>query len=126
VDVAVKNNTSYVPPTDVKILFSGTSSAGTCTDTWAQVPKLTTEVANGVTYYVYPAPFASNAAKGTSTASASGDPGTIQVCVDYKTGSASYRKETSASFTNTNFAGPTYLPTTMDLTKDATSGSGTC
>jgi hypothetical protein len=126
IDVAVKNSGSYVAPTDVKILFSGTSTAGSCSDTWSQVPRLTTETASGVTYYVYPAPFASNAAKGTATASASGDPGTIQVCVDYKTGSTSYRKETSAAFTNTNFSGPTYLPTTMDLTRDSGSTSGTC
>jgi prepilin-type N-terminal cleavage/methylation domain-containing protein len=126
IDVAVKNNGSYVPPTDVKITFTGTSSNGTCTDTWSPVPQLTTEAVGPVTYYVYPAPFASTAAKGSANASATGDPGSIKVCVDYKTGASTYRKETSAAFTNTNFSGPTYLPTTMDLKLDGASLSGKC
>jgi prepilin-type N-terminal cleavage/methylation domain-containing protein len=125
-DVAVKNGGSYVAPSDVKILFSGTSSSGTCTDTWSQVPLQTTETVGGVTYYVYPAPFASQASKGTSGASATGDPGSIQVCVDVKTGSSSYRKETSTAFTDTNFTTPNYLPTTMDVSSDSGSRSGAC
>ena len=76
---------------------------------------------SGVTYAVYPGPFASNAAQGSANASADGDPGQLQVCVDYlKNGT--YYKQTSASFSNTNFTGATFMPSVTDLKTGGVTG----
>ncbi len=113
VDVAAKYNGSYVTPTDVNVNFVATSG-NACSDTWHKVPSLTTETVSGVSYGVYPAPFASNAAKGTASASATGDTGYLTVCADYKVG-GKYYTLTSSQFYNTNFAGPTFMPALADL-----------
>jgi prepilin-type N-terminal cleavage/methylation domain-containing protein len=126
VDLAVTYNGSYVTPSDVYITFTGTSSAGTCTDEWKAVPQLTTETVSGVTYGVYPAPFASNATKGTATASSTGDPGSIVVCADYKNSGGTYYRQTSSSFENTNFTGPTFAPAMPDLYNGTGHLTGKC
>lgn len=124
IDVAVKyNNGSAVLPSHVDIKFSGAGTA-TCQDTWRGVPRVGTETIAGVTYGVYPAPFASQAAAGSATASATGDTGTISVCADYNS-----RYEWSPAMQNNNFSAPTTVLSSgkiMDVAKDAASLSGTC
>ncbi len=106
IDVAVKSNGgSPVLPTHVTIEFDGMNSAGTattCRDTWHLVQRVGTETVGGVTYAVYPAPFASQAAQGTATASNTGDKGTITVCADYNS-----HYEWSPAMQNVNFTAPT-------------------
>jgi len=119
IDVAVKYNGALVTPTQFDIQFSGYNSGGTltCKDTWQQVHPVGTETVSGVTYSTYPAPFASQAAKGSATASNTGDPGTIVVCAQ----SNGYYRLSSA-LTTTNFTAPTIVPVI-----DTTGGiHGTC
>jgi prepilin-type N-terminal cleavage/methylation domain-containing protein len=123
IDVAVKYNGSYVTPGQVWVTFTGSGTGGACSDKWQNIPVAGTELVSGVTNYIYPAPFASNAAVGASNASATGDPGTISVCVQYTTGTTT-RHESTTAMTNTNFTAPTPLPATMDLKNDTTSGTG--
>jgi prepilin-type N-terminal cleavage/methylation domain-containing protein len=131
VDLAIKYNGTYVAPTDVKLLFTGTSaSTGTCTDTWTNVTPIpgVTDAVSGVNYGVYPAPFASNAAKGSATASRTGDPGTLKLCADYKyqASPARYRSETTpTAFTNTSSTSATVVPV-MDVFKDGASTATQC
>ena len=115
-DVSVKLDGASITPTDVKITFSG----GGCSDTWSSVAAAGTDQVGGVDYAVYPAPFASNAAAGTPTASKTGISGSLSFCADFKVGS-SYRQETLTT-TNADFSAPTFLPT-MDLQTDAQSSS---
>ena len=123
IDVAAKWNGAFVTP-GVKVIFAGSGTGGACSDTWSNVAPVGSEQVGGVTYGVYPAPFASNAAAGQPTASASGDPGTITVCVQ-ATNAGITRHETSASMTNTNFTTPTRAPV-MDVKTDSSSASGGC
>jgi len=122
IDVAVKYNGQYVAPGQVWVTFTGGGSGGACSDKWQNIPSAGTEVVSGVTNYIYPAPFASNAPVGASNASATGDPGTISVCVQYTTGSTTKHQSTSA-MTNTNFTAPTPIPV-WDLY--STGASGPC
>ena len=124
VDVAAKWNGTPVTPA-VKITFTGSGAGGACSDTWQNVPPAGTEIAGGVTYGVYPAPFASTAAAGQPTASASGDPGTISVCVQYTNGSQGTRHETVGPLTNTNFTAPTRL-SVIDVKTDSSSTTNGC
>jgi prepilin-type N-terminal cleavage/methylation domain-containing protein len=131
IDLAVKSNLAVVTPAHVDIKFSGNNSAGTtvtCTDTWRQMSPLAYETVGGVPYGIYPAPFASKAAKGSTNpmASSTGDTGTIQVCADYNN-----RYEWSTAMQTNSFNPP--LPVVygagsqiMDLAKDTASASGTC
>lgn len=120
VDVAVKyNGGTPVVPSDVWMKFTS-SSGPSCTDVWQNVPSAGTETVGGVTYGVYPAPFASTANVGATNASASGDKGTLSVCADLNN-----RYEYSSGFTNTNFTAPTPVPTIMDLAITG-SASGKC
>jgi prepilin-type N-terminal cleavage/methylation domain-containing protein len=81
-------------PTDVKTVF--TSSAGTaCSDTWAETGSSGGALSSGS--YVYGVPFASSATSG-STASASGQTGSLTTCVDYNNG-GTYYDYTSPSYT---------------------------
>jgi hypothetical protein len=129
IDVAVKyNGGTAVLPAHVAVKFSGLNSAGTattCQDTWNQVQSVGTETISGVTYGIYPAPFASQAAQGSATASNTGDQGTISVCVDY-----SSRYEWSPAMQNVNFTAPTIVKNSsgqiMDVRKDTGTLSGTC
>jgi prepilin-type N-terminal cleavage/methylation domain-containing protein len=128
IDVAVKNNGTLVLPAHVTVVFSGLNSAGsatTCQDTWHQVQTVGQESVSGVTYAIYPAPFASQAAQGTATASNTGDKGTIQVCVDYNN-----RREWSPAMQNVNFTAPTPVKNAsnqiMDVVRDTGTQSGTC
>jgi hypothetical protein len=138
VDVAVKyNGGSAVLPSHVTIKFSGKNSSGssTCADYWHNVTRVGTETVGSTQYATYPAPFASQAAQGSTNpmASASGDTGTIQVCADYNGASGIYH-EWSPTMTNTNFGGPTMVwgqtsGQVMDVYKDnisGSSGSGAC
>ncbi|MGN6868719.1 MAG: carboxypeptidase regulatory-like domain-containing protein [Solirubrobacteraceae bacterium] len=121
IDVAVQyNGGTAVAPSHVSIAFSGYNSAGTsvtCVDNWNQVAPVGSETVGGVTYAIYPAPFASQDAKGSATASNTGDPGTIKVCVDYNS-----RYEWSPALTTTNFTGPNMVPV-MDVKKNGLSGT---
>jgi hypothetical protein len=89
------------------------------------VPALGPDTVSGTTYTAYPSPFASTAAKGSTSpmASNTGDPGTINVCADYNYSGTSYKHvTTTAGYTVTNFNGPTVIPTI-----DVTSGTaGQC
>jgi hypothetical protein len=127
IDVAVKSNGTLVLPAHVTVIFSGLNSAGTattCQDTWHWIPMVGQETVGGVTYGIYPAPFASQAAQGSATASNTGDTGTIKVCADYNGYS-----ETSPAIQNIGFTSPTSLtsPTVvknssnqiMDVVRDA-------
>jgi hypothetical protein len=116
IDVAVQFNGSPVTPSQFDILFSGNNSAGTltCKDNWKQVQPVGTDTVSGVAYNTYPAPFASQAAKGSASASNTGDTGTIQVCAAYNGYSL-----VSSAFTTTNFTGPTMVPV-MDVRKNGT------
>lgn len=91
-------------PTHVHITY--TNSAGTCSDTW-NVAAVGTETVNGTTYSIYPAPFATTAAQGTPTASATGETGTITFCADLRSG-ARYRVQSQSPMTTTNFSAPNY------------------
>jgi hypothetical protein len=121
IDVAVQwNGATPVVPAHVDIKFSGYNSAGstvTCVDNWNRVQPVGTESVSGVTYATYPAPFASQAAQGSPTASNTGDTGTIIVCADYNG-----RFEWSPVLTTTNFTGPNMVPV-MDVKKNGLSGS---
>ena len=124
VDVAVKyNGGTAILPTDVWMKFTSTTGTA-CSDTWQFVPSVGTETVSGTTYAIYPAPFASTSAAGTSTASATGDQGTLSVCADVNH-SGSYRYEYSTGFANTNFTAPTIAPV-MDVYKDSASKAGKC
>jgi hypothetical protein len=129
IDVALKyNGGTPVLPNHVTIEFDGLNSAGTattCRDTWHLVQPVGTETVAGVTYATYPAPFASQAAQGTATASNTGDQGTITVCADYNS-----RYEWSPPMQNVNFTAPTIVKNSsgqiMDVRKDSGTLSGTC
>lgn len=127
VDVAVKYNGTYLTPAQAPVWVRFTSSTGaSCTDTWQNIPTAGTEQVSGVTYGIYPAPFASTASVGAANASATGDQGTISVCAQYTTGTPSTTvHEWSSAFTNTNFTTPTAAPV-MDLKTDSKVASGAC
>jgi hypothetical protein len=108
VNVTYKTSTGTVQqvvPTDVKLLFASTSGT-TCNDTW--VPSVSAIAGTGTNHYLYAAPFATSATSG-STASASGQTGTLQVCADYKNGT-SYYQASSATFTDA-YGSRTNVPT---------------
>lgn len=126
IDVAIKfSGTTPVPPSDVSITFYGwnaAKSAYTCEDTWHLVQPVGTESVAGVQYGIYPAPFASQAAKGSSSASATGDQGFIQVCADNGTSrNSKYQLSSGTSLTTTNFTGPNMVPILSSPT-----GTGHC
>jgi prepilin-type N-terminal cleavage/methylation domain-containing protein len=131
IDVAIKSNGGAAAlPSHVDILFTGMNSANTastCTDEWKQVPRVGTETgSNGIVYGVYPAPFASQSAVGSATASATGDKGTISVCAD---NGADY--VWSKPFANTNFTAATTVVGSsgnlwLDVKKDTGWAAGKC
>lgn len=131
IDVAVKSNGgTAVLPSHVDILFTGmnpANTASTCTDEWKQVQRVGTETgSNGIVYGIYPAPFASQSATGSATASATGDKGTISVCADYNNDYV-----WSPAFANTNFAAATTVLGSsgnkwLDVKKDTGWKVGTC
>jgi len=116
IEAAITGNTA---PLDVKITYSD----GTCTDVWSPVASAGTDPANG-NALIFPAPFASNAAKGDPASNVPGVASTLTVCVDYKSKSSplTYRKQTFTSFTNTSFTAPTLVPgTPFDISTASTS-----
>jgi prepilin-type N-terminal cleavage/methylation domain-containing protein len=131
IDVAIKSNGgAALLPSHVDVQFTGMNSAGTastCQDTWKQVPRVGTETgSNGIVYGIYPAPFASQSAVGSATASATGDKGTIKVCADNGTNYV-----WSPAFANTNFTAATTVTGSsgnlwLDVKKDTGWGTGTC
>jgi prepilin-type N-terminal cleavage/methylation domain-containing protein len=114
IDVAVKYSGSVRTPTDVTITFTGKDANGVtnCTDVWHQVGRVGSETVSGTSYSIYPAPFASTAAKGSTSpmASNTGDAGSIMVCADYLSGSTYWGANTTTPLTTTNFSGPTMVP----------------
>ena len=127
IDVAITYGGVAKVPAHVVILFTGKNATGsvTCTDTWRPPAALGSEIVSGTTYYTYPAPFASTAAKGSTSpmASNTGDAGTIQVCADYNPGSGSRKVTTTAGTqTVTNFNAPTVIPT-IAITSGSTAGT---
>jgi hypothetical protein len=120
VDLSVKNGGTPVTPLHVTITFTGKNSAGatSCTDVWRNVLAVGSEQpsgTSGTTYGIYPAPFASNATKGTATASYTGDTGSIQVCADYGGYHATYGP------VYTNGTNPPQVP--LDVKTGGTSGN---
>jgi hypothetical protein len=84
------------------------------------VTPVGTETVSGRAYRIYPAPFASNAAKGNVNpmASNTGDSGSIQVCADYNYSGTNYKHVTTSAstpYTVTNFNAPTTIPV-IDVT----------
>jgi prepilin-type N-terminal cleavage/methylation domain-containing protein len=90
-------NGSAKPPTDVKIFFTN-GTGNTCTDTWGDE---TQHIAGSGNSYLYGLPFASSATSG-STASASGQTGSLTVCADYNNSGTyySYTQPSTAAFTD--------------------------
>jgi prepilin-type N-terminal cleavage/methylation domain-containing protein len=127
---AVDVNVTYKPqvgaviqvaPSDVKFTFNSDANSGqSCNDTWGAFPASTP--GSGTKHYLYPAPFASSATSG-STASASGQTGTVTACADYTPGGGKYYKASSAPFTD-SFTSTTALPTIPILWANA--APGTC
>jgi hypothetical protein len=113
IDASITGNGAK--PLDVKITYSD----GTCTDVWSPVASAGTDPTNG--YAVYPAPFVSNAAKGDPASNVPGVAGSLAFCVDYKSGSSTWHKQT-VPITNTSFTAPTVL-TPIDLAPLANSSS---
>ncbi|HUB03495.1 MAG TPA: type II secretion system protein [Solirubrobacteraceae bacterium] len=101
-------------PTDVKTVFtSGTGN--TCSDTWALAGSKGSTITSGS--YAYGLPFASSATSG-STASGSGQTGSLTTCVDYNN-SGTYYDYTSPSYTP-SFSSA--YPLTVALTTGSTRG----
>jgi Tfp pilus assembly protein PilV len=100
IEASITGNTA---PLDVKISYSD----GACTDVWSPVASAGTDSTNG--YAVYPAPFASNAAKGAPGSNVPGVASSLTFCVDYKSGASTWRKQTVSGITNTSFTAPTVL-----------------
>jgi hypothetical protein len=107
VSVTFKSKTgtvTQVAPNHVKTLFQDGGTGTACSDSWGPFSAVNppTTGANRVSTspltYLYPAPFASSATSGSS-ASASGQTGTAQVCADYTTGGKTYQA-TSSPFTD--------------------------
>jgi prepilin-type N-terminal cleavage/methylation domain-containing protein len=121
IDVGVKyNNGPVVAPASVTITFTGKNSSGatSCVDIWRNVTSVGPDTVGGVTTYgAFPAPFASQATKGTAGASATGDQGSIQVCAYYN----GYHATTTTALT-TNLSTPTPVPL-MDVKTGGTSGN---
>jgi prepilin-type N-terminal cleavage/methylation domain-containing protein len=103
-------------PTDVKTVFtSGTGT--TCSDTWAETGSWGGAGPSGS--YVYGLPFASSTATG-STASGSGQTGSLTTCVDYNNG-GTYYDYTSPSYT------PSFsTPYSLTVALSTTSTKGKC
>jgi prepilin-type N-terminal cleavage/methylation domain-containing protein len=116
IDVALKYSGSFRPVSDVTITFTGKDANGVtnCVDVWHHVTPVASETVSGTSYNIYPAPFASTAAKGSTSpmASNTGDAGSIVVCADYNVSGSTYYQASSSSagLTNTNFASPTMVP----------------
>jgi prepilin-type N-terminal cleavage/methylation domain-containing protein len=127
---AVDVNVTYKPqvgaviqvaPADVKLTFNSDANSGqSCNDTWGAFPASTP--GSGTKHYLYAAPFASSATSG-STASASGQTGTVTACADYTPGGGKYYKASSAPFTD-SFTTTTALPTVPILWTNT--APGTC
>lgn len=116
--LTVKKSTgTTVTPTDVKVTFA--SSDGSCSDSWALTPTSNGTTGSSGSYY-YGVPFAASASTG-SGASASGQTGSLTVCADLKSGTSSYFKQTSSTFTPSFSAA-----TAVTLTLPSSTGSTTC
>jgi hypothetical protein len=113
--------TSRIAPGDAKVYF--TSSSGTsCSDTWTEPIRAAAATStNGV--LAYPAiPYAASTTSGSS-ASASGQTGSLSSCVDYYTGSTyGWRKATGSIALPLSMT----APNTLSLTISKTGTSGQC
>ncbi len=108
-------------PTDVKMTFQSTAGSGNaCTDTWALSAPQTgaNPVLPASTSYVYGMPFASSQTSGSS-ASGSGETGSVTVCLDYLSGGTYYEATPGSSITD-SFSTPTSY--TVPLTYLSTKG----
>jgi prepilin-type N-terminal cleavage/methylation domain-containing protein len=122
VNATYKSSTGSVQPKTpghVKVTFTSTSGT-TCSDAWSYVPAAANQVTASPPTYWFAAPFASSATSG-STASASGQTGTLQVCADYTTGGNTY-KATSGTFTDA-YGSTTAVPTIPILYSSTPSGA---
>jgi Tfp pilus assembly protein PilV len=112
---------THIAPTDVKMSFQSTAGSGTtCNDTWALTGSQTSASPgpSGSNSYVYGMPFASSQTSG-STASGSGETGSVTVCVDYLY-SGTYYEATPGSGITDSFSTPTSY--TVPLTYQSTRG----
>ncbi|HYB30778.1 MAG TPA: hypothetical protein VEF89_29550, partial [Solirubrobacteraceae bacterium] len=112
------SSAGYVAPSDVKITFTSTSGTS-CTDEWGSLASNASNAGpTGTHYYEYGMPFASSATTG-STASGSGETGTVSVCADYKSGATYHQVSTSTPFTD-SYTTPTAQ--TLAIAYNSTSG----
>ncbi|HLJ04030.1 MAG TPA: carboxypeptidase-like regulatory domain-containing protein [Solirubrobacteraceae bacterium] len=116
-DVNVYYNGTRIAPAHSKVIFSS-GTGTTCTDTWTEGIRAAAATSTNGVLANPGVPFASTATSG-STASASGQTGTLSVCADYTTG-GSTRKATTSGVTATNFAAPTVV--NVNITSTSTSG----
>ena len=96
-------------PTDVKMTFQITAGSGNaCTDTWALSAPQTgaNPVLPASTSYVYGMPFASSQTSG-STASGSGETGSVTVCARLQLSGGTYYEATPGSSITDSFSTPT-------------------
>jgi hypothetical protein len=113
--------TSAVTPAHVKLIFNSTSG-NTCSDTWgAYTANASNQGSGSQLNYIFGAPFASSAISG-STASGSGQTGTVTVCADYKAAGIGNVKTNSAPFTD-SFGSTTSATVAIPYSSVAT---GTC
>jgi type II secretory pathway pseudopilin PulG len=105
---SVKLSGSLVKPVHVKLSYS----SGGCTDSWpATVTPLTTMPTTG---------WLQNPGQPYAAA------GTLTVCADYKTGTSTYYKGTSAVTGNTSFATPVASNSVPTITLTSTSSTNLC
>lgn len=109
---------SRATPAHVSIKFASTSGTS-CTDTWHEtIASGASTSTNGV--LAYPGvPYASTATTG-STASASGQTGTLTVCADYKSGTTSYYGSITPTVQDYT------APTAASISLSSSSSKGTC
>jgi Tfp pilus assembly protein PilV len=104
-DLNVTYAGSRVKPNHVKITFNSTD--GSCSEQWNEAIRTAASTSTNGVLANPGVPFASTATSG-STASASGQTGTLSVCADYDPpGSAPLRSLTINNVTPTNFTAPT-------------------
>ncbi len=124
-DVLYNNGTttSRVAPGHVKVFFA--SGSGTaCSDTWNEAISATAATSTNGALASPGVPYASSTTSG-STASASGQTGTLSVCADYNTTGATYHKTTVQLPSGMSFSAPTAQSVTVYKTNPTTPPAGT-
>lgn len=115
-DVFVRQGSSQIAPSHIKITFTSTSGTS-CSDTWS--PAIAANAATSPTgALAFPGqPFANTSTSGTG-ASASGQSGFLTICAD----KSSHKITTAGPVTNTSFT----AATSVTVTIPTSGGNGTC